>query len=193
MGSRHDARRRLMALVQSDARLRRAPRAHRRRSLQLGWMALALILASAVLVLALARVRHGEPAVAPPTIVPVHGTAHAPGLRGAAVWFPDDGVAVLRLVGLAAAPTGWVYRVWAIRDGRSVPAGVLHPSGRRRFEATLAGLGGVATLAITPEPETNRSAPTGAEVAFISLPQSERARRAAVVSATRLARARNGP
>jgi len=165
-----DARRRLMAMVRDEARGHRGRAVEPRRPGRVGWIAATLALAGAVVALALVRLGVGDRPAPAAKVVGIHGTAHAPALHGSLVWLPDQGLGFLRVAGLPPAPTSWVYRVWAIRDGASEPAGVLRPAGRRRFEAALAHLGGVATLAITAEPDANRTAPSGAEVAFISLP-----------------------
>lgn len=92
------------------------------------------------------------------------GLPPAPAARGRLVWNTDRREAVLLTSGLPRAPAGKAYEAWIIAGGAPVAAGVFRADedgGAIHLLPRLDDLARVKTFAVTLEPETGTSVPTG--------------------------------
>jgi anti-sigma-K factor RskA len=92
------------------------------------------------------------------------GTSVAPGAH-AMIAYDKSGHAMLMAKGLPAAPTGMAYQLWYIKDNKKMPGKVFTPdaAGNGSMEDQMPNVAlGNAVFAITLEPSTGMSSPTGA-------------------------------
>jgi hypothetical protein len=92
------------------------------------------------------------------------GLPAAPLAWGRVVWSADRREAVLLTAGLPPAPAGKAYEAWVIASGPPVAAGVFRTDNIGAAVHALTRLDDVAhakTFAVTLEPESGTSAPTG--------------------------------
>jgi anti-sigma-K factor RskA len=96
------------------------------------------------------------------------GLEAAPQARGRVVWNAATREAVLLASGLEKPPAGKAYEIWVIGPSKQpVPAGLFQPRADGSAVVSLPRVEDTArprTFAVTIEPETGSSAPTGAMV-----------------------------
>ncbi len=102
--------------------------------------------------------------------VAVQGTEDAPAVRGQVVLAPAQDAAAVFLSKLPPPALGRAYELWIIRDGTPVSGGFLQPVGAGAATAVVTGVAGASSLAVTPEPPGNTSAPTAPPVVRVQLP-----------------------
>jgi anti-sigma-K factor RskA len=101
--------------------------------------------------------------------VALRGTDAAPGIRGRAIFVPDEDTAVLNLESLPPLRQGHGYELWVIRGGKPESAGFLVTKEGRRAVIAVNGVRDAEALAVTAEPLANTVAPTTPIVAELTL------------------------
>jgi len=114
----------------------------------------------------LARVRGDEELMAEPGAynATLKGTNVAPGARAILAYDPRTGQAVLYVHDLPPPPAGKAYQLWFIANGKPLPGKVFTPdkAGRARLRDQIPVEGrGASLFAVTLEPQSGASAPTG--------------------------------
>ncbi len=128
------------------------------------WPALAALAAVAALLLAwniTLQVRDDGGGGAEVAVLPVTGTAAAPGVTGRMIYVPSEGTAVMRLDRLPPLDPGDAYQLWVLRDGRARSAGLFEATGPAQAQGVAAGVAGADGLAVTAQPSTSRDVPEG--------------------------------
>jgi anti-sigma-K factor RskA len=157
-------KRRVLAAVHADAD-RRAPAAPVRRRPRLAlWPAAAAVLAVIAIGLLAWNVSLRDGGTREISVVGNGDPAVTGRLRIA-----DDGTAVLRVTGLPPAAAGQGYELWTIRDGAPRSEGFAARTESGELVVATADLDGAQALAITPEPRSNTSGPTGRQVVVVEL------------------------
>jgi hypothetical protein len=158
-------RRKVMAAVRDDAERNRRPAPSRpRRGLAL-WPALAGALAVLAGGLAAWNVTLQGDRGANSTVV-FAGTAEAPAAAGRLI-IDDEGTAVMRITGLPALPSDQGYELWTVRNGVPRSEGFAARTASGEVVVATADLDGASALALTPEPRSNTTAPTGAKLVVV--------------------------
>lgn len=170
-----DVRRRVMAVVEQEAVVRRPRTAGadrgpawlpRRAGL---WPALAGALAVACMVLAVVIVAGRDDPARPPSRITAD--ARLPGVTGEARLLDGGRSAVVRLTGLPAPAAGRGYELWSIdAQGRPRSEGFMAvtPGSDGAVYAVASDIDGAAALAVTREPLGNTAAPS--ETPIVTLP-----------------------
>jgi anti-sigma-K factor RskA len=150
---------RVMAVARAEARTEPEPAAPRRRWRLRLWPALAGGLAVACAALLAVGLTTRGPDV---QTIEVRGTAAADQVRGTVTVLPGADAAVVQLRNLPPTAGGRGYELWAVRrDGTPVSAGFMGDTGGGVNAAAVGNLEDVVALAVTEEPRTNTTAPTG--------------------------------
>ena len=92
------------------------------------------------------------------------GTTEQPKARARVFLDPQTGRAILFVYDLPVLPPQSVYELWAIKDGKPIPAGTFAPQGEARARVELKDpsvLEGADVLAVTVEPAPGGQTPTG--------------------------------
>jgi hypothetical protein len=92
------------------------------------------------------------------------GTSDQPNARARIFLDPQTGRAILFVYDLPVLPPQSVYELWAIKDGKPIPAGTFTPQAATRARVELENpsvLEGADVLAVTVEPAPGVPAPTG--------------------------------
>ncbi len=96
-------------------------------------------------------------------VVALQGLAPSPNARGRMIWHEAQG-GVLVAADLPAVPPGRIYELWAIVEGKPIPAGLFAVDAEGRGGVRVAALPGaprVDQFAVTLEPAGGAPAPTG--------------------------------
>jgi anti-sigma-K factor RskA len=96
-------------------------------------------------------------------VVALAGLAPSPNARGRMIWHEVQG-GVLVAADLPPVPPGQIYELWAIVEGKPIPAGLFTVDGEGRGGVRVAALPGaprVDQFAVTLEPAGGAPAPTG--------------------------------
>lgn len=94
----------------------------------------------------------------------VGGTDDAPEARARLIGVPGRRDAVLLAAGLRGLPPDRAYQVWFLRDGTPSPSNLFRVARDGRGRAIVRApdrLSGFQTVAVTPEPATGSTGPTG--------------------------------
>jgi hypothetical protein len=85
------------------------------------------------------------------------------------VLIEEDGTAVMRVSGLPVPEPGESYELWTIRDGQPRSEGFAAQTADGELVVATADIDGATALAVTPEPRTNTTAPTGPQYVVVPL------------------------
>ncbi len=105
-------------------------------------------------------------------VMPIEGTAAAPGARGGIILDPTSNAALVMIEGLPRLPAGQAYVVWLVEGDRYINAGVLPVDDQGRGELYLTPQQALSTftgIAITVETGALASSPNGQPIVQASI------------------------